>query len=78
MNEPILGDAVQRSWHRFLDVYEPLLLWWWGTEVRAIAHLELDGERIARLRNYFHAPEVIAEVCRELDVPFRTSGYRYW
>ena len=22
-----------------------------------------------------HAPEVITEICRELDVPFRTHGY---
>jgi RNA polymerase sigma-70 factor (ECF subfamily) len=37
--------------------------------------VEVDGDRIARLRNYYHAPEVITEVCRELEVPFRTHGY---
>ncbi len=28
--------------------------------------------------NYFFPPDVIAEICRELGVPFRTNGYRYW
>jgi len=26
--------------------------------------------------DYFFAPDVISEICRELDVPFRISGYR--
>lgn len=55
---------------------ETLLLWWSGDEVHAIVRAELEGERIARLRNYYHAPEVLTEVCRELGVPFRSHGYR--
>jgi RNA polymerase sigma-70 factor (ECF subfamily) len=39
---------------------------------------ETDGDRIAGLRNYFFTPEVIAEVCAELGVPFSANGYRYW
>jgi len=57
---------------------EPIFLWWSGDAVHAIVRVEVDGDRIARLRNYYHAPEVITEVCRELDVPFCTHGYRTW
>jgi RNA polymerase sigma-70 factor (ECF subfamily) len=55
---------------------ESLFLWWSGHEVHALVRIEVDGDRIARLQNYYHAPEVITEVCRELEVPFRTHGYR--
>ncbi len=59
---------------------EPLLLSWYahrdGEFVRAVSLVELspDGERIARLRNYFYTPEVIVELCGELDLPCRTNG----
>lgn len=33
---------------------------------------------IARVANYFFTPDVIAEVCTELGVPFQINGYRYW
>lgn len=55
---------------------ESIFLWWSGDEVHAVVRVELEGDRIARLRNYYHAPEVLTEVCRELGVPFRTHGYR--
>jgi hypothetical protein len=55
---------------------ESIVLWWSGHEVQAIVRVELDGDRITRLRNYCHAPELITEVCRELEVPFRTHGYQ--
>jgi RNA polymerase sigma-70 factor (ECF subfamily) len=55
---------------------EPIFLWWAGDEVHAVVRVEVDGDRIAQLRNYYHAPEVLTEVCRELDVAFRTHGYR--
>jgi len=61
---------------------EPLLLSWYahedGEAVRAITRFETDGERIARVQNYFYTPDFIADICRELDVPFRINGYRYW
>lgn len=61
---------------------EPILLSWYahtdGERVRALTRFTTDGDRVARLRNYFFTPDVIAEVCRELDVPFRTNGTRYW
>lgn len=57
---------------------EPILLWWWGEEVHAIVRLQIQGDRIAAMRDYHHAPELITEVCRELGVPFRTNGYHPW
>jgi RNA polymerase sigma-70 factor (ECF subfamily) len=55
---------------------ECILLWWWGDAVHAIVRVQTQGDRIAALRDYHHAPDVVAEVCRELDVPFQTHGYR--
>jgi RNA polymerase sigma-70 factor (ECF subfamily) len=61
---------------------EHLLLAWWthedGEAVRAFSRLECEGDRIARMRTYFHTPEAVAEVCRELGLPCRTNGYRFW
>ena len=38
---------------------------------------QVDGDKIARLENYFFNPEFIAEVCEELGVPYRINGYTY-
>lgn len=61
---------------------EPLLLGWFqhqeGEAVRAISRATVEGDRITHLRQYLHQPEVIAEICGELGVPFRSSGYRFW
>jgi RNA polymerase sigma-70 factor (ECF subfamily) len=60
---------------------EALLLLWYahtdGEAVRAIIRLEVDDDRVARLRNYFYTPEFISEVCGELGVPCRINGYRH-
>lgn len=60
---------------------EPLLIHWYrhrdGEFVRAITRVEAEGDRIARLRNYFFTPDVIEDVCRELDVPYRSNGYSW-
>lgn len=60
---------------------EPIVLAWYahadGEHVRAIDRVELEGDRIARLRNYFFTPDVLAEVCAELGVPFRSNGYQF-
>jgi RNA polymerase sigma-70 factor (ECF subfamily) len=60
----------------------PVVLFWYrhdtGDAVRDVFRVELEGDRIARIQNYFFTPDVIAEVSRELGVPFRTNGYRYW
>jgi RNA polymerase sigma-70 factor (ECF subfamily) len=52
-----------------------IFLWWSGDEVHSVIRVEVDSDRIARLLDYYHAPEVIAEICRELEVPYRTHGY---
>jgi RNA polymerase sigma-70 factor (ECF subfamily) len=57
---------------------ESILLWWLGDEVDAVVRVEVEGDRIARLRNYRHAPDLTTEVCRELGVPFCRHGYRFW
>jgi len=60
---------------------EPVLLLWYahadGEFVRAFNRVELDGERIAALKNYFYSPEAMAELCSELDVPCRSNGYKH-
>lgn len=58
---------------------EPILLHWYqhgdGEFVRAVSRLETAGESISRIRNYFFTPDVIEDLCRELDVPFHTNGH---
>ena len=55
---------------------ESIFLWWSGEQVHAVVRATVNGDRIAQLLNYYHAPEVLSEVCRELDVPFFSHGYR--
>ena len=54
---------------------EWVFLWWWGNEVHAVIQVDVAGDRIVRMRDYHHCPEVLAEVCGELQVPFRAHGY---
>jgi RNA polymerase sigma-70 factor (ECF subfamily) len=60
----------------------PILVFWYehddGPAVRGIMTFETEGHAIARARNYFFSPDVIAEVCEELGVPYRVNGYSYW
>jgi RNA polymerase sigma-70 factor (ECF subfamily) len=61
---------------------ESIVLFWYahtdGEAVRTVARIDTAEDRIASVCSYFFAPDVIADVCRELGVPFRTNGYRYW
>jgi RNA polymerase sigma-70 factor (ECF subfamily) len=61
---------------------EWLLIHWYqhrdGEFVRAVTRVEPDGDRVARLKNYFFTPDFIAEVCSELGVPCRVNGYHWW
>jgi RNA polymerase sigma-70 factor (ECF subfamily) len=61
---------------------EWVLLHWYahhdGEAVRAVTRLELEGDRVARLRNFFFNPDLIAEVCAELGLSSRSNGYRWW
>lgn len=45
--------------------------------VRAITRLELADGMIASLHNYFYNPDLLAEVCDELGVPWRGNGHRF-
>lgn len=60
----------------------PLVLAWWqhdgGEAVRGFSLVDIDGDRVSAMRTYFHSPEAIAELCRELELPCRTNGYRFW
>lgn len=57
-----LGSAVQASWRRFLDTYEPLR----PELFRYCRHLA---------RSPWDAEDLVQEA-RELGVPSRTQGYR--
>lgn len=76
-------EALPAPPRRELRVHrgEPIVLAWYahadGEYVRAIDRVEVDGDRIARVRNYFFTPDVLAEVCAELGVPFRSNGYMF-
>jgi RNA polymerase sigma-70 factor, ECF subfamily len=61
------GEAVVLMWYAHDD----------GEAVRAINRIDTDGDHAARLRNYFYTPELLAEVCAELNVPHRSNGYRH-
>lgn len=49
-----------------------------GPVVRDVVRFETTEGRVARIRYHFFSPDVLAEVCGELGLPFRTNGYRYW
>jgi hypothetical protein len=49
-----------------------------GEHVRAFTTLQLDGARVARLQNYFYNAEFLTDLGRELDVPVRVNGHRWW
>jgi RNA polymerase sigma-70 factor, ECF subfamily len=61
---------------------EPVMLLWYnhddGEAVRAINRVDTDGDRVARIQNYFFNPDFLADVCTEIGVPFRPNGYRFW
>jgi RNA polymerase sigma-70 factor (ECF subfamily) len=59
------GEAIVLVWYAHDD----------GEHVRAIDRLLVDGDRIGRVSNYFFTPDVIAEICGELGVSFRSNGY---
>lgn len=62
------GEWIVLHWYQHQD----------GDFVRAITRIEPDGDRVARLRNYFFTSDFIAEVCAELSLPCRVNGYRWW
>ena len=65
---PHRGGWVLLHWYAHRD----------GEAVRALTRLELDGDRVARLQNYFFNPDLVAEVCGELGLPAKSNGYRWF
>lgn len=61
---------------------EWLILHWYshesGDAVRAVTRLDIEVDRVSALRNYFYSPELVADVCCELGLPFRSNGHRWW
>jgi RNA polymerase sigma-70 factor, ECF subfamily len=61
---------------------ESILVNWYdhdeGPAVRDVLRLTEEDGRVATIASYFFCPDVIAEVCGELAVPWRSNGYRYW
>lgn len=49
-----------------------------GDAVRAFTTLECRDGGVARLRNFFYDPDLVAEVCAELGLPSRSNGYHWW
>jgi RNA polymerase sigma-70 factor, ECF subfamily len=78
--EGYLGRAPRCEVLAHRDVW--LLAFWYGhadgPKVRTLMTAEVESEGIRQLRNYFFTPDVIAEVCTELGLPYRVNGYRYW
>jgi RNA polymerase sigma-70 factor (ECF subfamily) len=78
--EGYVGGSPRCEVRRYRDGW--VLLFWYehdsGAHVRTVMTVQTLQNEIARVRNYFFTPDVIAEVCRELAVPFRVNGYRYW
>ena len=61
---------------------EPILVSWYdhdeGPAVRDVIRIVEDGGAVAAIRFYFFCPDVIGEVAGELDLPWKSNGYRYW
>lgn len=72
------APRLELRWHH--DRW--LLLTWYahtdGEAVRAVTTFVCEGERIARITNHFFSPDLLAELGRELGVPVRSNGRRWW
>ena len=55
---------------------EPILIWFWGDTVRSLLRVDTHAGRISQIKNYFHSPELLEEICAELGLPVRTNGHR--
>jgi RNA polymerase sigma-70 factor (ECF subfamily) len=78
--EGYLGTIPRCEVRAYRDTW--LLVFWYehagGPMVRTVMTVETEGDGIALVRNYFFTPDVIAEICTELGVPYQVNGYRYW
>lgn len=62
------GRWVLVHWYQHTD----------GEHVRAFTTLELEGDRVAHLNNYFYNAEFLVDLGGELGVPVRVNGHRWW
>ncbi|HEY3803539.1 MAG TPA: RNA polymerase sigma factor [Kofleriaceae bacterium] len=62
------GRWVLVHWYKHSD----------GDAVRAFSTLELDGDRVAQLANYFYTSEFLEDLGGELGVPVRVNGHLWW
>jgi len=62
------GRWLLLHWYRHVD----------GEAVRAVTTLEVEGEGVAHLRNYFFNPDLLLDLGAELDVPVKVNGHRWW
>nr|HEX4312487.1 RNA polymerase sigma factor [Kofleriaceae bacterium] len=62
------GRWLLVHWYRHAD----------GDAVRAVTTLELAGDRVAAIANYFYTPELLADLGGELGVPVRGNGHLWW
>lgn len=78
-----LRASLLGSWHRFVDVYEPL-----RPELyrycRYLSRSPWDAEDLTQdtLARAFATlgsiEQEIAKLCKQLGLPFHTNGVRYW
>ena len=69
---------VEARWHRERWV---LVHWYKHTDgdyVRAFTMLDLAGDRVAHLENYFYNAEFLVDLAGELGLPVRINGGRWW
>ena len=69
---------VEARWHRNRWV---LVHWYKHTDgeyVRAFTMLELAGDRVAHLENYFYNADFLVDLAGELRLPVRINGGRWW
>jgi RNA polymerase sigma-70 factor (ECF subfamily) len=61
---------------------EPILVSWYdhdeGPAVRDVIRITEEEGRVTSVKFYFFCPDVIAEIAGEIDLPWRSNGYRYW
>jgi RNA polymerase sigma-70 factor, ECF subfamily len=74
------GQTLRIERREYRD--ESVLVCWYdhddGPVVRDILRVRTEGDRVVSIRYHFFSPDVLADVCGELGVPWRSNGYRYW
>ena len=60
---------------------EPVMLIWYahddGPVVRDVVRFRIQDGAVAHILYHFFSPDVLADICAPLDLPWRSNGYRY-